>query len=514
MRAADRSRTGSRIGRRRATPIPAAVVRYGVATMLALGFCNALQNGESNAVANALDGIKHTFHASDLALGAAALVYSVGGALGSIPIAAVCARHRRVGVLAAMFAVWSVLMFVAGSLPLVAVGGGGFVLFVLLRLLIGSMEATDPAAYPLISDYYPHDQRASRISVFQAVAAVGTALGLGLSGPIVDHFGWRGAFYMWVPIGLFGAWLISTQPEPERGAQDAAAEAELARREREAGDVIDLRVRAGFGGDATEDADPIPVIESHVELVEHEGLIELPDPATANTWEVLTAIFRLRTWLVIAVAMGIAQMMQNGLMFWGLSFMKRTYHMSATRASVVTLALGPPGLAGVVLGGFVADRLLRRGLLRARVWAAGGAFVAAGLCCIVAFSTTAEVDSLCLLGVASFMIAAAQGPAFASLYDVTPTLLRSEGAAMSNLLMWPSALGYAIVGGLSSLTGSLRVGLALTSPLFVLGGAILLIAGAKAPPRWAGKGYVRAVEEVVVDARRRTQRRLPPDAAC
>src|SRR5438477_187039 len=80
-----------------------AAATYGATTMLALGFCNALQNGESNSLSNALDGIKHTFHVTDFALGVAALLGSVGASWGAIPIAAFCSRHRRVSVLAAMF---------------------------------------------------------------------------------------------------------------------------------------------------------------------------------------------------------------------------------------------------------------------------------------------------------------------------------------------------------------------------------------------------------------------------
>jgi hypothetical protein len=113
--------------------------------------------------------------------------------------------------------------------------------------------------------------------------------------------------------------------------------------------------------------------------------------------------------------------------------------------------------------------------------------------------------ALALLGLASFMIAAALGPSFAMLYDVTPAPLRGEGAALSDILMWPSALGTAIVGGLSTLTGSLRVALGFASPLFIVGGAMLLVVGGNSPPSWAGPGYVRAVERVVIDAKRRAQ---------
>jgi MFS family permease len=493
-------------------PLRVAAVHYGVMTMLALGFCNALQNGESNALANALDGIKHTFHVTDFALGAAALLGSVGGSWGAVPIASLCSRHKRVTVLAGMFTLWSTFMFVAASVPLLLVGVGGFVLFSFVgRLMVGWMEATDPAAYPLIADYYPHDQRASRISVFQALAGIGTAIGLGLSGPIVDQFGWRGALYMWVPIGLFGAWLIGSQPEPERGGQDAVRAAELDRLEQEAGDIVVVGGSAPGGSTGEQNAPDDLVaaaVVSHLELVEAVASLDVPDPTTTGTWEVLKAVLRLRTWLLTAVAMGVAQMMQVGLMFWGLSFLKRTYHMSATRASLAALALGPPGLAGVILGGFLADRLLRRGVLRARVWTAGVSYVGAGVFCVLAFSTTVEALALILLAFASLMIGGAQGPSFAMLYDVTPAPLRGEGAALSDILMWPSALGNAIVGGLSTLTGSLRTALALTSPLFMLGGAVLLILGSNSPPAWAGRGYLRAVEEVVVDARRRAEQRF------
>ncbi|MCU1463744.1 MAG: transporter [Acidimicrobiales bacterium] len=464
-------------------------------TMFALGFCNALQNGEFNALSNALDGIKHTFGVNDFAIGAAAFVGSVGGSWGAVPIAALCHRYKRVHVLGGMFVAWSIFMLLAGSVPIAVVGMTGFAIFSFFRLLIGWMEATDPAAYPLIADYYPHHERASRIGVFQGLAGIGTVLGIGLSGPIVDSVGWRGALYMWVPIGLAGAWLISAQPEPPRGGQDAGFEPELKAMEAEADETALLP--AGHG-----DLEP-DVVRTHVEIVEQMDEIVFPDPATVSRWEVIRAVLRLRTWLLTAIAMGIAQMMQTALMFWSLSYMKRTYHLSASQASLRTLALGPPGMLGVFLGGYIADRYVRRGMLRARVWVAGAAYSAAGIACALAFSTTVQLLALAFLALAAFMIAAALGPSFAMLYDVTPAPLRGEGAALSDILMWPSALGTAIVGGLSALTGSLRIALGLASPLLVVGGATLLLLGKSSPPSWAGPGYLRAVEQVVVDAKRR-----------
>ena len=61
----------------------------------------------------------------------------------------------------------------------------------------------------------------------------------------------------------------------------------------------------------------------------------------------------------------------------------------------------------------------------------------------------------------------------------------------------------AIEGALKALDAELGAQ-GVRANLFVVGGAILLVLSGKRPPRWAGKGYVRAVEEVVVDARRRS----------
>ncbi len=45
-----------------------------------------------------------------------------------------------------------------------------FPLFVIFRAMTAPTEATDPAALPLLADWWPAEQRAAKVSVFQAGA--------------------------------------------------------------------------------------------------------------------------------------------------------------------------------------------------------------------------------------------------------------------------------------------------------------------------------------------------------
>ena len=89
----------------------------GALTMVALCFANGLQGGGGQAFAQSTEALKHTFHINDAALGVVPFCTAIAGNVGAVPIAAICARHRRTTVLGTMFVVWGVLMALAGLTP-------------------------------------------------------------------------------------------------------------------------------------------------------------------------------------------------------------------------------------------------------------------------------------------------------------------------------------------------------------------------------------------------------------
>ena len=446
----------------------------GAMTMVALAFANGLQGGMSQTFAQAIDALKHTFHVNDATLGIVPAGVALAGNFGAVPIAAFCARHKRTAVLAAMFVLWGTLIAFAGLTPafrLFGIASAGFAVFAIFRIGAAVLEATDPAALPLIADWWRVEDRAKRVSIFNTLSAVPSIGGLVIAGVLIDTVGWRWAFLVWTPVAFVGAWLIRRQCEPVRGAQDVAY--------RE-------RLEAATAG---AEHDRI------VELVEHEAPVVAAVVAAeaGGLMGVIRSVIRLRSWRLAAIGLAVTGVMGSGIMSWGLSYFKRTFGMSSTEAGALAPVLGLGAFIGVFGGGFVADRLLARGMLRARLYVTVAGYGGAGLVYMAAFSTTRLAIAAPLLAVASALGTLPTGPQFAVMMDTTPARLRSQASAALNVLQATGALGPLLVGGLSTLFGeNLRLALLCVSPFYV-GGALIVAA--------ARKTYVDDVASVVAEAR-------------
>jgi MFS family permease len=442
-------------------------------TMVALCFANGLQGGLSSTYSQATDVLKHTFHVNDAVIGVVPFGVSIVGNVSAVGIAALCARHARTKVLAGMFVTWGVLVALAGLAPssVFGVAAIGFALFAIFRIASAAMEATDPAAYPLIADWWPVEQRAAKMSVFNTLSAVGAFGGLIIAGLLVDHGGWRWAFLLWFPIALVGAVLIRGRQEPERGAQDAVygnkLEAETTGPEHEI--VVDL-----VEGDAA-----VPAAFSGVP---GESLVAIA-----------RAVSRLRSWRMAALGFAISGLMGNALMTWGIPYFKRTFGLSGAEAAGLAPVLGIGAFAGVLGGGFLADRLLARGMLRARLYVTAVGFAGAGVFLTLAFSTTHLAIAAPLLAVGTGLSTLPTGPQYALMMDVTPAPLRSQASAALNVMLATGALGSLLVGGLSTLFGeNLRLALLCLSPVYVIGAVVVMT---------ARRTYVEDVALVVAEAK-------------
>src|SRR5438445_2758519 len=146
-------------------------VGAGAVTMVALCFANGLQQGIDQSQSQAIESLKASFHVSDLQIGLIRVATGSAGALGALLIARLCRDRARTVVLSGMFVAWSLLMLLTGFVGL-------FPLFVVMRALAAPTEATDPAALPLLADWWPAEQRAAKVSIFQAGAAVGAIVGI------------------------------------------------------------------------------------------------------------------------------------------------------------------------------------------------------------------------------------------------------------------------------------------------------------------------------------------------
>jgi MFS family permease len=440
-------------------------VRYGWLPLIALAATVALESGERQSLSQAVDGIQHRFGVSDTAIGFLPFAMALVGMAGAVPIGILADRMKRTVLLAGAIAVWTLCMGLNGLAT-------SYVLLFAARLGVGAVEANGPAAVSLLSDYYPVKDRARRMGLYQSGALIGAIVGLVAGGVAVELGGYQWAFWMWIPFGIATVFLLLRQPEPRRGDQDAAFEDDLA-----------LVVPGG-----TDVAD----------LAEMKNL--LPDPIRTGTldYEKATSrqvgreLLRIPSMWFGVMSITISQLLLSALQFWGVPFYKRVHDMDAAQAGAVTALLGVGAVFGILGGGFISDRYMRRGVVNARVYVVSISSVAATAVLLPAFISTNLAIAVPFFFLGGVFLTLPVAPAEALTSDVVVAQLRGRASAVRSIVRTVSNAGPPIVGLLSGALG-LRMAIVAIIPLYAVGGIIML---------FAARSYPRDVAFVVAESRR------------
>ncbi len=122
----------------------------------------------------------------------------------------------------ALFVVGSVLCGFAWNLPSL----------VIFRAIQGfGAGALQPTEQAILRQTFPPKEQATAMALFAMAVMIGPALGPTLGGIIVDHFHWSMIFFINVPVGIFGLFMVwRFVHEPEDLKERARIEAEAQRR--------------------------------------------------------------------------------------------------------------------------------------------------------------------------------------------------------------------------------------------------------------------------------------------
>ena len=245
--------------------------------------------------------IQDELHLSDSVMGfligpAFALFYMGLG----IPLARLADRTSRRAVIAGGFALWSLFTALSGL-------ARSWVQLAVVRVLVGVGEAAGGApSHSLLSDTFPPERRAAALSIFQMGVYLGQMLGLAVGGLLMAPLGWRWTFIVvGLPGLLFVLLFLATVEEPPRGRFDA----------------------------------PVPAD---------------PTRGEESLAQVMTTLWRLRTFRLLVVGTGLAVFAGTGYGFWIPTLFVRVHAMSYAQIGV---SFGLVSGASALLGTAIAGRL-------------------------------------------------------------------------------------------------------------------------------------------------------------
>lgn len=359
-----------------------------------------LESADLSTIGATAPQLEAAFHISNTQLGLLAAISTFVGAVFTVPMGALTDRVNRVNLLAISVSLWALAM-VACALAQTY----GWLL--LARLGLGAVTATaGPAIASLTGDFFPAAERGKIYGYIISGELLGAGVGFVVSGSVASAVSWRAAFaVLAVPAAVLAVVLWRGLREPERGAQ----------------------VQHEIGQEGPSGVARQAIERRHVDPVRDRVLRR--DPGELTLPQAIRYVLRIPTncWLIASAAVG--YFFFAGMRTFALVFIRGHLNLGQATATVVLFLAGTGALAGVLVSGRLADRLIRRGRVDARVLVGAVAYFAAVTLLAPALLLTTVPTVLPLLVLAAGALAAPNPPLDAARLDVVPSGLwgRAEG---------------------------------------------------------------------------------------
>ena len=279
---------------------------YAWIVVVILWFVSMLNYLDRLLIASMRDPIKESIPMTDAQFGLLTsvflFIYAVLSPLGGY----LADRFSRKWVIFTSLLVWSVITLWTGFVH-------SYAEMITTRAIMGISEAFYmPAAVALVMDYHKGSTRSLASGILMTGLYAGMALG-GLGGYIATFWSWRFGYHLFGILGIFYAivvfFTLKDAPESQPEKQEAKSEKE----------------------------------------------------EQFNVWELLRSLFSSRGYLIILIYGGLVGMSFWLIYAWLPTFFKEGFHLSLGEAGVSgTAFIQIASLAGVLIGGYLADRWARR----------------------------------------------------------------------------------------------------------------------------------------------------------
>ncbi len=385
--------------------------------VIVLGCVLGLSAADATTVGASATELRSGLHISNTDIGLLVAVTSLVAALATLPFGVLADRVRRTWTLAAVIVLWGVAMLWSAMV-------GDFGELLIARLFLGAVTAAaGPLVASLVGDYFAPSERGRIYGFILAGELFGAGFGFAVTGDIAQ-LSWRAAFVILALPAFALAWFAFRLPEPERGgAGTLAAEPGTRGPQREA--------QAADGEPRRTDAQRIA--EEHGISPDPDLILERHE-RRMNIFAAVRHVLAVRTNVILIAASACAYYFLAGVQTFGSQFAKEQYGINQALANLLLLVIGTGAIGGVLLGGAVGDRLLRRGMLNGRVITAA---VAATLTVVIFAPAifTRSVFSAVPYLIFAVLFLSAQAPALdAARLDIMPPFLWGRAEAVRTFL--------------------------------------------------------------------------------
>ncbi len=430
--------------------------------------------------------LKPALHIDNVEVGLLVTVTVASSALLTLPFGILVDRFNRRNLLVIGITLWSLAMIWCGFAT-------SYATMFTARLVLGVVMAIgSPAMASLVGDSFSPGERSRIYGYVLSGELIGVAIGFLISGNVAA-LSWRAPFLMLAVLGLVLGWVIARKmPEPRRGGRgrlpveerDPSTDPEgTAEHWHPHGDDIKIR----------------DVVRDHG-IEPREGLVLREDPTHMGVWEAVKYILALPSYRMLILASALGYFYFTGLRTFVVVFMRSHFGLSQGLSSTFVVVVGLGAIAGVLLAGLLADRLLAKGRVAARMVVGAGAYFVA----VAALFPGMLLPNLAIAAPFLFITAGGIGGAFppvdAARLDVMHSRLwgRAEGvrstivylaqAASPPLFGWLSGLlggaGGAALASAAAQSGGGNMDRTFLLMVVVLAGAgVVLLLGARSYPR-------------------------------
>jgi MFS family permease len=390
--------------------ITAGYARYVFWIMFLISFLNYLDRyvltGGANIIAKELHfGLDGVGYISSAFL----VVYTIS----TIPLGIWADRSKRKNVTAISVTIWSLITAVTAL-------ANNFTTLFLTRMVLGIGEAGYfPAGTALMSDYFSRAKRSRIMGLWSSGQYVGILFGFVLGGALAGLYpgSWRLAFLFTGIPGLILAFLAWRLREPRRNQAD------------EEEDAMNPAVAL-----AIEETEPPPHAHQF----------------SSNIFAQFGSLLRIKT-VVVIIVMQIFAFFVLGVNVTFLPIylqQKDTFNLTSAQAGLFSgVVIVLAGMAGTILGGYMADWLNKR-YRGARVLVCGIGFLVSAPSFALAVTSRGLGIFTVFFVLTTFLVSIYNGPSTAATQDVVPSMLRASAVAITLLIahMLGDAFAPSLVG--------------------------------------------------------------------